>query len=208
MINLSKDEKNIFFNTLRQVLFFILIFSFIFFIHYMADIYKTETFSEHSVVENLQLSFLVLSGLIFVGEAIFFKQYRSLLFLLASLCFFASFRELDSFFDNTLPVVSWKIGYIFPISAIIYVKKHFEDFLRELIDFCSSPAFFMMLTAVVVVLPIAQCIGHGSFVRDVLGNDKVADIKEFFEESCETMGYFIILLSSFETYFGMLKKQK
>lgn len=208
MVILGKKEKTVCYRTFRQILYFTLVFSFVFFIHFLAGIYKAATFEEHGIVENLQLTFLVLSALFFVFEAIFFKKYRSVLFLLASLSIFASFRELDRFFDNLFPIVSWKLGYIFPISAIVYAKIHFKNLRNTLIDFCSSSAFFMMGCAIIIILPIAQCIGHGPFVRDVLGDFRVADIKEFFEESCETIGYFIILLSSIEMYWGLLKKRK
>ena len=207
MMELSKKEKTVFLRVFRQTLYFMLVFSFIFFIHFLADIYKSKTFDEHQIVENLQLIFLFLSGSFFVAEAVFYKKYRTVLLLLASLCFFASFRELDKFFDRNMPFISWKVAYLFPLSAIIYAKFHFKNLRNTLIDFYSSPAFFMMCCAMIIVLPIAQCIGHGSFVREVLGDFRVGDIKEFFEESCETMGYFIILLSSIETYFGLLKKR-
>lgn len=207
MFNISKKEKTVFLRVFRQTLYFILIFSFIFFIHFIAKIYKSSTFDEHQIVENLQVTFLITSGLFFIIEAYFYKKYRTILFLLASLCFFASCRELDKFFDRNIPYISWKIAYIFPIMALSYTVKHIKNLRNTIINFYSSPAFFMMCSALIITLPIAQCIGHGPFVRNVLGDYRIADIKEFFEESCETIGYFTILLSSIETYFGLLKKQ-
>ena len=207
MITLSKKEKVVFLRVFRQTVYFLLVFSFIFFIHFLAHIYKSLTFDEHQIVENLQLIFLSLAALFFVTEAFFYKKYRTVLLLLASLCFFASFRELDKFFDRTNLFLSWKIAYLFPISAVIYAKINFKNLRNTLIDFYSSPAFFMMCCAMIIILPIAQCIGHGPFVRDVLGDFRSSDIKEFFEESCETMGYFVILLSSIEIYYSLLKKK-
>lgn len=203
----NQKEKTVFLRVFRQTLYFALVFSFIFFIHFLAHIYKTITFDEHQIVENLQLTFLCLSGLFFSLEAYFYKKYRTILFLLASLCFFASCRELDKFFDESGLIFSWKLSYLFPISAIIYAKFHYKNLRNTLINFYSSPSFFMMCSAMIIILPIAQCIGHGPFVRDVLGDNRVGDIKEFFEESCETIGYFLILLSSIETYFSLLKKK-
>ncbi len=60
----------------------------------------------------------------------------------------------------------------------------------------------------IIIFPIAQCIGHGPFVRDVLGIQSIAEIKELFEESGETIGYFLILLSSIEFYLSLLKGKK
>jgi hypothetical protein len=130
------------------------------------------------------------------------------LFLLASLSFLASVRELDKFFDESVKFVGWEIGFLFPVSALIFAYKNRRALRNTLIDFYSSSAFYMMCCAMIIILPIAQCIGHGPFVRDVLGDFRVGDIKEFFEESCETMGYFLILLSSIEFYLGLLKSKK
>ena len=40
MLNLSKKEKAVFLKTFRQTIYFILMFSFVFVIHFIADIYK------------------------------------------------------------------------------------------------------------------------------------------------------------------------
>lgn len=206
MINLSKKEKTVFFRTFRQTIYFILMFSFVFFIHFIAELYKEKTFDEHSIIENIQLTFLITSGLVFLLEGILYKKYRVVLFLLASLSFLASFRELDLFLDQNIPVFGWKTGYLIPISAILYAYKNKRHLRNTLIDFYASSSFYMMCCALIIILPIAQCIGHGPFVRNVMGEFRVADIKELFEESGETMGYFLLVLSSIEFYLGLLRK--
>jgi hypothetical protein len=208
MLNLSKKEKAVFLKTFRQTIYFILMFSFVFVIHFIADTYKEKTFDEHSIIENIQLTFLITSGVLFLLEGILYKKYRVVLFLLTSLSFLASFRELDLYLDRNLPIVGWKIGYIIPISAIIYAIKNKRNLRNTLIDFYASSSFYMMCCALIIILPIAQCIGHGPFVRDVMGNFRVADIKELFEESGEIMGYFLLVLSSIEFYLGLLRKEK
>ena len=110
--------------------------------------------------------------------------------------------------DELSDIRNREIGFIFPISAVVYAYIHKRTLRNTLIDFYSSPAFYMMCCAMIIIFPIAQCIGHGPFVRDVIGDYRVADIKEFFEESCETMGYFLILLSSIEFYLGLLRTKK
>ena len=205
MITFNKKEKAVFVKTFRQTLYFILTFSFIFIVHAIAHHYKTRTFSEHSIVENIQLVFLLLSSFIFFINGSFYKKFRPLLFLLASLCLLASFRELDMFFDKKVKFIGWEIGFVFPLCAIIYALKNKRTLRNTLIDFYSSPAFHMMCCAMIIIFPIAQCIGHGPFVRDVLGTHNIAAIKEMFEESGETIGYFLILLSSIEFRFSLLK---
>jgi hypothetical protein len=208
MIKFNKKEVTVFLKTFRQFIYFVLMFSFIFFIHFIADKYKNKTFDEHSIIENMQLIFLITSGCLFCAEAIFHKKYRPILFLLSSLTFLASCRELDMFFDKNIPVIGWEIGFLFPVCAIIYAYKNKRTLRNTLIDFSASSTFSMMCCAMIIIFPIAQCIGHGPFVRDVIGDYRVGDIKEFFEESCETMGYFLIVLSSIEFYLALLKPKK
>jgi hypothetical protein len=64
----------------------------------------------------------------------------------------------------------------------------------------------MMCCALIIIIPIAQCIGHGPFVRAVLNRQDIAAIKELFEECSETMGYMLLLLSSVECAFYLRKK--
>ena len=204
---MALPERVVFLKTVRQTIYFALTFLFVFFLHFLADIYKVNTFDEHSIAENIQLTFLLLSGIIFITESVFYKKYRTVLLLLASLSFFASCRELDKFFDTHINIIGWKFAFIFPISAIFNAFIHKKNLRNTLINFYASPAFYMMCCAMIIILPIAQCIGHGPFVRDVMGDYRVGDVKELFEEACETIGYFLILLSSVETYLGLLKKE-
>ena len=125
-----------------------------------------------------------------------------------TLCLFACCRELDKFFDNYLGFVSWKFCYIFPVLALIYAYRHKNNIGDNIFSFCASPAFYMMCCAMIVIIPLAQCIGHNPFIADVMGKYRVADIKELFEESCETIGYFIIFLASIETGFNLLSLKK
>ncbi len=176
--------------------------------HYLAMIYKSSVFAEDEIVENIQFGLLVVSTCVFLTEAYFFPKYKPLLLLLATCALMAAFRELDKFLDSELPVISWRLGFIFIFGALYYAYRHREIFEKNLLRFLSSTSFYMLCGAVIVIIPIAQCIGHRPFVINVLGEDKVANIKEFFEESCEAVGYFWILLSSLECYFDLLQKRK
>lgn len=203
---LKEKEVQIVWRVVRQVIYFGLVFAFIFQLHFFARIYGADTFEENGMVENVQLSFLILSACCFGLLSYIFPKYRTILLGLASCSLFASCRELDSVFDRVVPIVHWKFAYLFPIIAVVYAWRHWKETKTTLLKFFNFPAFYMLYLAGVIILPLAQCIGHGSFVRAVLHNN-VADIKEFFEESMETVGYFIILLSSVEMAFN-LKNEK
>lgn len=201
------DYKKVYLSALRQFCYFAGIFAFVFCIHYLADRFKAETFAEFGVVENMQLGILVISGFIFTIQAIAYKDYRELLFLLASVCFLASCRELDSWFDKRIPLISWRVGFVFPFVALLLAFINRKNIMKQLIPFFGSPAFYMMVSVLILVLPIAQCIGHRSFVEDILGANNVREIKEFIEETVECLGYMLLLFSTFEIYCNLLKHQ-
>ena len=205
-MNLNKTEINAIYNATRQLLYFIAIFAFALLVNVIARHYRSDSFEEHGVMENMQLALLASAGIVFFINTLHDKQMRSISFILASFCFFAACRELDSFFDKLIPVISWKFGYFFPLLAGIYGFLTFNNSIKSALQFASSPSFLMMCCAAIIILPIAQCIGHRPLIISVLGNHNVANIKQLFEECCELIGYFIILLSSIEYNINFHKK--
>ncbi len=202
----NTNEKTVALTAFRQFFYLALMMSFIFFLHFLARHYYSETFAENGVVENIQLSLLLTSGIIFTVYGCINKEYRHVSLMLASVCLLAACRELDAVLDKKIPEVSWRVGFVFPFAAVVYAWKERNNTLKPLCSFLSSPAFFMMCNAVIIILPIAQCIGHRPFVINVLGESQMREIKEFFEEATEAMGYFLILLSSFE--YGIFIRKK
>ena len=187
----------------RQFVYLGLVFGFIFGLHFFAEVFGQMTFRENGIVENLQLGLLIGSAIIFAIYAYKYQKYRQILSLLLSCCLLAACRELDKVFDEIVPVVHWKFAFIFPVLAGGYAYKYRLYTKQVLFDFFRLPAFYMMYTAVIIIFPIAQCIGHASFVRNVLGVFDVASIKEFYEEAAEVVGYFVIFLSALEMHFNI-----
>lgn len=202
-MNLKQDEKRIISRLLRQFIYFGLIFAFIFGIHFLARVYGKSTFDENSVVENIQLLLLIASSFSFLWQMERNQNFREVLLLLSSCCLLASCRELDATFDDLIPILHWKFAFIFPLVALLYAYKNRVGLQQSLFKFFSMPAFDMMYITVILIVPVAQCIGHGPFVESVLGPKRVGDIKEFYEEAMEVVGYFLIFLSSIEMYFNL-----
>ncbi len=197
----SLERKTLFFLA-RLFLYFVLILGFILCQWQLAKVYHGDLFLEYGVVENIQLGILIFCGLFFALQAKLNKAHRALTLFLASLCVFGAIRELDSFFEQTLPFVDWKFGYIFPVLAIAYCIKHRQQALNSFFLFTRSSAFDLMFLAVLIGLPIAQAYGHKAFIEDVLGTDiKAMPIRRLIEEGLESVGYFILLLSSFEYFY-------
>lgn len=204
----SKADKTIIYNAIRQLIYFCIIFGFMFFMHWLSSIYHKKTFAENNIMEMIQLGLLITSGIIFFAQLWLRPEYAPVLWLLASCSFLASARELDKFFDDNLPIISWRIGFIFPLIAFYMAWRYRSSLKKTLVRFFTSPSFYMMSCAMIIILPIAQCIGHRSFVINILGIQRISDIKEMFEEACEAMGYLLIFLSSIECYFSLPKTVK
>jgi len=198
-MNLTEHEISALKAACRQFVYFMLTYFFVFSIYRVSLEFRNKTFGEMGVIENLQFALLAISGIIFTVHACMYKEWRDTSFLLASCCFLASFRELDKFFEHNSQFISWKVGFVFPIAALLYAGKNFEKSVKNILEFIAKPSFFMMCFAVIMILPVAQFIGHRPFVVAVLGDNRLTPrVKEFFEECCESIGYFIIVLASLE----------
>ncbi len=209
LTKLNLSEYKVMLKLTRQGFYFTVLLAVVLGLWKLSDYYKTETFAEHGLIENLQLATLILSTLIFVLSALKSSFYRPVLFLLASLTAFCCIRELDSLFDKILPVISWKFSFLFPIGALIYAYKKRKDLRKPLVNFLSSTAFDLMFTAMIIFIPLAQCIGHRSFIEDAVGQmEHISLIRRLIEESMEFMAYVLILLASIEVHLGLVKKQK
>ena len=202
----SNSGKNVIFAVFRQACYFFVIIAEVFLLSFLASVYHEKTFAENFVVERIQLGLLILSAIAFLLQGIFTKGRGHLMYIFSGICAFAAMRECDKFFDEALPMISWKIAYVFPLAGIIYGLMHKDLLKNQIIEFLKTPAFNMMCMVMIIVVPIAQCVGHRPFVKNVLGDMGVANIKEFFEECLETIGYTILLLSAVESYFVGKKK--
>lgn len=199
------DEKKTVLSLMRWTIYFCILMLCVFSMWHFASIFKEATFEEYGIVEDVQLILLACSAFSFLGQAFFKTPYRSLSLFFSSLCLTAFCRELDAWFDEFW-ILGWKFSLIFPVIAFIYVCYHFNEFRKSVVTFCSSPAFFMMYTTAIIILPVAQCVGHKNFFADSLGF--VADprlVRRLFEESVEFIGYVLLFLASIEYYITLIK---
>ena len=192
-------QKNPFLTFSRHGIYMVCAFGLMFVQHILSGIYFDTTFSEFGCVENLQVVLLLLCLILFlIGVKINIK-ISPLTFLISAFVLLCIFREMDNFFDKTIPFFKWKIGFIFLAMAIINAIKHIRQFKENLILFSIMPSYYLMLGASFIILPCAQLIGHKPFLDNILvkGSDLGA-IKELIEESAETLGYFILLCAAIE----------
>lgn len=209
IMKLTPIQKAILFNCLRQGFYFFLCILFALSLRILANYFKEATFQEFGIVENLQLTILALSAVSFSFLAYLSQKFRPLLIAFSSLFLFAICRELDAFFDTHIPFVSWKFCYLFPLLSGLYLFQKRKKLKKILFLFCTSPAFYIMCSAMIVFIPLAQAIGNKGFISTVLPDaHDVILMRRFFEESGEILAYFLLFLSSIEFYISLIYKKK
>lgn len=206
---LTADERSSLFTLLRHVVYFILMTLSIIGMWELGKIYGADCVAEDGIIEDIEACMLLVSGLIFLAETALTQRYRALTLWLAALCFAATCRELDFFFDHNLPVISWKFCYIFPIAAIAYAATHREGLREVFFTFIRSNTFYLLLCAVLVIVIIAQAVAHRSFLYDVLGTGiNMSLTRRVIEEPIELVGYLLILFSTYDFYAELISKEK
>ena len=161
--------------------------------------WHAETFHEGGPVENLQLAELLLAGGLFGLAALRRKEFSFVAWLLGGLCLFAACRELDNLFDRLLPVVGWKFGGLFALIPAVLAIRRRRAFFAQACAFMQTTACAMMFAAFLLIVPLAQGIGHKVFLAQLMPDaGHYGAIKELIEESLETVGYFVLICSAVE----------
>lgn len=204
---LNSNEKMTLWAVGRLGGYFAILLGCVFSMWFLASELKTETFEEYGIVENIQLALLAITSFSFFLQALKRSKARSLCILLGMLFLAAFCRELDAWFDE-LWSIGWKFALIFPLIGLLYTTFDFKNFRKSVVCFCQSPAFFLVYCGAVIIIPIAQCIGHKSFFVNALGNTVDPRlVRRLFEESCEFIGYTLLFLASIEFFLNLIRKK-
>ena len=206
MISFNQNEKKMCWQLFRKAIYFSIMVALIFAIRFWAFHYRMQTFQEFGIVENIQLTLLAFSAFVFAGEGLLFKKERALLFTFSAFCLFVLCRELDSYFEINLPAVSWKFAFLFPAIALINLYRDRKTLKETLFRFFKMPSFDLLFMAV-CIFALAQCFGHRPMIDAVLPQKvDTRYVRRLFEEGTEVVSYLWILLSSFELYFNLKRK--
>lgn len=206
---LTAGEKHTLLALVRHAAYIAVQMGVVFALWGLGSVFKEGLIEEYGMLENLQLAILAVTAAVLLGEAAHHPRYRAILFALAMCVTAAFFREQDAFFDEHLPVISWKFCFLFPVLGAAALWKQVRRDRAPLFDFFRSGSFGIMLMAFVTIVPLAQCLGHRPFIIDVLGTEEDPRlIRRFLEEPFELMGYIQILLASVEFYFELLRMRE
>lgn len=202
-MGLTKDEKKVLGTQVRQMVYVGMLFISTIMVWKMASVHGADSMWEYGIVENCQLVVLAAALVVFLIKSRC-REHRPLMLFMASLVAAALIRENDSYFDHLIPIISWKFCFIFPLLALANMYKHRQEVRGSLLVFLQSTPFYMLLCAVIVILPVAQCVGHRSFIMDAMGIDDVhlaMLARRTVEETLELLGYIQILMAGIECYF-------
>ncbi len=197
---LIKNQRQLFFTQTRQIGYVIILSLVVILLWKLADVYKSELIVENGPVELAQSAILLLTTISLCVQAYCNRSYRPLMLLLAALAFAAGIREQDAVLDEYIPVVGWKFAWLFPIAAIAYTLSNWRSNLRMFTEFLRSNSFSMMISALIIIIPVGQLLGHRSFLADLINAPDInaSILRRVLEEPIELIGYLQILLATAE----------
>ena len=208
-LHFNSQEKTTLANIIRFVIYFFILLFLVIGLWAITKHYGPNTFAEGGVIENIQLALLLITSFIFLKESIQYKLYQPLLLFFASLTVFAFIREQDAFFETILPFISWKFAWFFPLLGAWNLFKKRKNLRKIIFSFLNSQAFQLMFMAMIVFIPLAQCIGHRPFIIDAMkSSENMITVRRLIEETMELVAYVLIFLSSIEMYKKKKKKEK
>lgn len=205
---MNNISKAIYQNTARQIIYLVVLSLIVVGFWKIGDIYKNGAVLENGIFEVIQSVVLALAALIFGISSLRNKELRPILFLMSMMMLSADIREQDAFFDELIPVIGWKWCWIFPVVGIVNIIRNRSSLQTQVNTFLTSNSFHMMMTAAILMIPVAQCLGHRSFMADLL-NNKMYDavlVRRILEELVELIAYIMLVFAAIESMLEFRKK--
>jgi len=157
-------------------------------------------FKEAGPIEWLQFLMLAATACMFLAGGLMFRALRQWFVVLAVLSLTACIRELDSVFDALLPYVGWQLPAVVMICVgVVTVWRNPRRFVRQAEEAVSRRGFAILWAGFVVAIVFAQLVGHGPFLKELMGDDYVRDYKRVIEELGELFGYALLVMGSVES---------
>lgn len=204
MISLS---KSVYCNAIRQFLYLILMTLVVVGFWKIGEIFQNSAVMENGIFENLQVVVLGIVAILFGINAALNRTFRPVFFLMCMMALAAVIREQDAFFDELIPGIGWKWCWIFPVLGIISCIRNRGTLPGITERFLSSSTFHMMITAGIIMIPVAQCLGHRSFLVNLMNDPSynATLIRRIMEETVELIAYCMLMLSAIESFIEFRK---
>jgi hypothetical protein len=151
---------------------------------------------EQSFIEITQEVFLFICIGLFSYLA--YRKPVDRVFAVMAAAFFACLliRELDALFDQIVHGL-WKyIATPVAVTALMYGTKNIHSMLSGLSRFLHSQAGVIMIVGLVVLLFYSRLFGMADLWRALMGEGYIHTVKKAVEETCELLGYSLIIAAS------------
>jgi len=206
-LSLDTTEKRALWLLIRYAVYIALLF-----LLYLSLVYvilpKKWAFAENGIIECIQLGLLILLFAALGINALIFARARKLLLLLMSCSIVAIAREMDKILDNCIPVLGWQIVFLLVVPLILMQLRNRQELRKQILKFITSQAMAIFLMGIIIIIPLAQCIGDVNYLRAAMSGEYIREYKTLFEESMELYGYVILLCGAFETMLFARQFQK
>lgn len=160
-------------------------------------------YEENSVVEWFQFVLLAANASALLAAAIAKPACRQVLLLIASCIGFAAIRELDALFDQLVPHLGWKFALALPAAAFIHVALRWQRCRHQFRWFFFTPSFFLFWAGFMVAVPVAQMLGNGNLLQEIMADSYQARFKRVIEETGESIGYVILFFAGIECLMNL-----
>ena len=170
-------------------------------------VFKTNC-AENGIVESSQLVAIFASGVLLMVTAVKHSDKRAGLVLAGAFFIAMAIRELDQFWDGV-----WHGFWIVPEIAFLSVVAAFVLFHRKTIHpglktIAGDRDSSALSVGILIVKGFSRIIGHKTFWRLLAPGGSFTVPKRFAEESCELIGYFIILAWAMRFFSRMRAERK
>lgn len=158
-------------------------------------------YAERGPIEIMQLLLLLVMFVLFLFYGRLMPQWRHLSIFLAGFPLFALLRETDFLLGHWIPLVGWKIAGVVVIGVAVWAYRHWTLLLPQMVLFMRTRAFGLIWAGTAIVVVLAQLLGTSDLLQAMMGEDYVRHYKRVIEESCELLGYAVLLCGTIEYGF-------
>lgn len=161
---------------------------------------------EASFTEITQALFLVISIVTFLVTAKKVSDDRAFSYLAAAFFSCLLIREMDMYLDAVFHGF-WKyLAVPLAICTLLWASRCTKNVLETMSYFLRTQAGMVMMVGLVVLLFYSRIFGMTDLWKEVMGEDYIRTVKNAVEETCELLGYSLIVAASLRYYFHHTKK--
>lgn len=163
------------------------------------QVHADDLYAEGSLIEWLQVTFILLTIAVITGIGSLDRSKRSLSILMIGMLLMATIREFDWTLDAYVFDGAWQLAVACTLLVtIMLVFRQRQTLMPAIQDFVNEPAFGIMLSGFLILFVFSRLFGQTSFWRAVMGHRYLFSVKNAAEEGTELLGYFFLFISAIE----------